>query len=88
MLKEDSAEIRSFHACERRDCTRIFCESTGYSDRVDGEFDDARAEVRSCPSCGAGLYLSEVDHTRKIETWECPHPGCDFSEDYPSPSGR
>jgi hypothetical protein len=86
MLEEDAEEIRSFHACERRDCTRVFIDSAGYSDRIEGEFDDWRADVRKCSSCGAVLYLAVVNHSRKIETWECP--GCEFSKDDPSPSAR
>lgn len=88
MLEEDSEEIRSYHACDRRDCTRVFRDSIGYLDWIEGEFDDSRTSARACPQCGAVLYLAEVDHTRKIETWECPQSGCGFSEQYPSPSGR
>lgn len=86
MLEEDSEQVRSYHACERRDCTRAFRDSNGYSDRIEGEFDDSRASVRICPRCGAVLYLAEVDHSRKIETWECPQKHCDFSEERASPS--
>jgi hypothetical protein len=88
MVEEDSEETRSYHACERRNCTRIFRESTGYSDIIEGEFDQSRAAVRSCPACGASLYLSEVDHSRKIESWDCPGESCEFYGEFPSPSGQ
>lgn len=88
MLEEDSEEVRSYHACTRRDCTRVFREVTGYSDFIAGEFDNSRSSARPCARCGAILYLSDVDGTRKIETWECPQMDCDFSEEHRSPSGR
>lgn len=88
MLEEDGEEIRSYHACERRDCTRIFRESSGYSDMIEGGFDDSRGSVRICPRCGAVLYLAEVNHALKVETWECPGEGCDFSRDSRSRSGQ
>jgi len=88
MLEEDSQEVRSYHACERRDCTRIFRDFDGYTDLIQGSFDDSRASVRTCPLCGAVLYLAEVDHPKKIETWECPQKECDFSEECASPSSR
>lgn len=88
MLEEDSEEVRSYHACERRGCTRIFREFSGYSDLFQGGFDDSRASVRTCPQCGAVLYLAEVDHSQKIETWECTQNGCEFSEGYASPSAQ
>lgn len=88
MLEEDSEEVRSYHACLRRDCTRVFRESNGYSDWTEGEFDSSRASVRTCPQCGAVLYLAEVDHSQKIETWECPQKECDFSNECLPPSGR
>lgn len=88
MLEEDSEEIRSYHGCERRDCTRVFRDSSGYSDWIDGAFDESRALVRDCPACGGILYLAEVDQSRKLETWECPGTGCEFSEEFPSPYGR
>jgi hypothetical protein len=88
MLEEDSEELRSYHVCDRHDCTRIFRDSNGYSDWTEGEFDDSRASVRTCPRCGAVLYLAEVDHSQKVETWECPQNVCDFSGEYPSPSAR
>lgn len=87
MLEEDSEEIRSYHSCERPSCTRVFRDSAGYAD-WNGAFDQSRALVRKCPTCGAVLYLAEVERTRKIETWECPQDGCDFSEEFPSPSAR
>ena len=58
MLEEDSEQVRSYRACERRDCTRAFRDSNGYSDRIGGKFDDSRASVLTCPmwshslSCG------------------------------------
>lgn len=88
MLEEDAEEIRTCHACDRRDCTRVFRDSSGYSDWLDGQFDASRALVRRCPTCGAILYLAEVDQSRKMETWECPRAGCGFSDDFPSPSAR
>jgi hypothetical protein len=88
MPEEDSEEVRSHHACIRCDCTRVFRDSDGYSDWAKGEFDDSRASVRTCPQCGAVLYLAEVDHSQKIETWECPQKECDFSDESGSPSGR
>lgn len=88
MIEEDSEEIRSYHACERRDCTRIFRDFDGYSDLIDGGFDHSRASVRRCPQCGAVLYLAAVDESWKLETWECPQNECDFSEDSATPSAR
>lgn len=88
MLEEDSEDIRSYHACERRGCTRIFRPSTGYSDRTAGQFDNSRASAKRCPRCGSGLYLAEVDHSLKMETWECPEAGCDYAKEHPSPSAR
>lgn len=88
MLEEDSEEIRSYHACERRDCTRIFRDSNGYSDLIEGEFDDTRVFARLCPVCGAILYLAEIDHAQKTETWECSQADCDFSGERSSPSAR
>lgn len=88
MLEEDLEEVRSYHACERRGCTRIFRLSNGYSDRVEGEFENARAAARVCSVCGVSLYLADVDHSLKIETWACPGSDCDFSEECRSPSGR
>lgn len=88
MLEEDLEEIRSFHACGRHDCTRIFRDSAGYMDFIEGAFDDSRSLVRRCSRCKSVLYLAEVDQSQKIEIWECPQAGCDFSEDHPSPSAR
>jgi hypothetical protein len=88
MLEEDGEEIRSYHGCERRDCSRVFRDSSGYSDWIDGRFDKSRAFVRNCPECGAILYLAEVDQSRKLEIWECPRMDCEFSEEFPSPSAR
>lgn len=48
MLEENSEEIRTYHACERRDCTRVFRDRSGYSDWIEGVFDDSRASVREC----------------------------------------
>jgi predicted RNA-binding Zn-ribbon protein involved in translation (DUF1610 family) len=88
MLEEDSAEVRSFHACGRPDCTRVFRDSIGYLDYLDGAFDDSRASDHACPQCGSILYLAEVDRSRKLETWECPQRGCSFTAEYRSPSAR
>jgi len=88
MLEEESEEVRSYHACERRDCTRVFRDSDGYTDVTRGGFNGSRASLRRCSRCGAVLYLAEVDRSRKIETWECPEGECDFSEDLASPSAR
>jgi hypothetical protein len=88
MVEGDSEEVRSYHACERRDCTRIFRDLDGYTDLLEGDFDDARASQRVCPRCGAILYLAEVDRSQKIETWECTRGECNFSEDVTSPSAR
>lgn len=88
MLEEDSGEIRSYHACERRGCTRVFRDSNGYSDWIEGKFDESRTPTRACPQCGANLYLAEVDRSKKVEIWECPQSECNFSEEYPSPSAR
>ena len=88
MLDEGSDKVCSFHACDRPDCTRVFRDSCGYLDRIEGNFDHSRASVQRCPQCGSALYLADVNHTQKIETWECPQTGCDFSADQPSPSAR
>jgi hypothetical protein len=88
MLEEESDDIRSYHACERPGCTRIFRESAGYADVIEGQFDDSRAAVRACPVCGAALYLSEVNQSRKIEIWECSGTECEHSEHTRSPSAQ
>jgi hypothetical protein len=88
VLEDDSQGVRSYYACVRRDCTRVFRESDGYSDRIAGEFNDSRAFAQKCPRCGTALYLAEVDHSKKVETWECLQIECDFREEYPSPSAR
>jgi len=88
MLEEDSEDVRTYHACERRGCTRVFRDSNGYSDWIEGEFDVSRASTQTCPQCGAVLYLKAVDRSQKVEIWECPENKCDFSEEYRSPSAR
>lgn len=88
MLEEESEEVRSYHACQRQDCSRVFRDSTGYSDWLSGRFDQSRSSARRCPTCDAILYLAEVDHLRKIETWECPQDGCEFYEEFPSPAAQ
>ena len=89
MLEESASdEGRSFHQCERRDCHRIFRDGYGYSDFADGEFDASRVSSRMCPTCGGTLYLAEVDHALKVETWECAEMECDYTEDILSPSSR
>ena len=88
MIEEESETVRSCHMCERRDCTRVFRDTDGYSDWVDREFDRFRARARACLHCGAILYLAEVDASRKTETWECPEIGCDFAEEVYAPSAR
>jgi hypothetical protein len=88
MLEEDAEEIRTYHVCRRRDCSRVFRESSGYSDWIEGAFDQSRVSAKRCPTCGSILYLAEVDHSQKVETWECPQGGCEFSEEFPSPSGQ
>lgn len=88
MLEEDSEEIRSFHACGRPDCTRVFRDSIGYLDFIEGEFDSSRASKQRCAQCESVLYLAEVDQMRKLETWECSQADCDFSTEHASPSAR
>ena len=88
MLEESQSEVRSYHTCERRDCTRVFRDSDGYTDLVPGGFDDSRGSVRMCPRCGAVTYLADVDQPSKTETWECPQKDCSFTEEHVSPSGR
>lgn len=88
MLDEDAKDIRSFHACARPDCTRIFRDCDGYLDFIEGSFDTSRSSVQKCPLCGSVLFLAAVDHSRKIESWDCPQTDCDFTQDNPSPSAR
>ncbi len=88
MIEEDSEAIRSYHACQRRDCTRVFRDESGYSDMVDASFDESRSSAKLCPICGSILYLAEVDPQQKVETWECPQSECSHSEEDRSPSGR
>jgi len=89
MLEESAAQkSQSFHQCERRDCNRVFRDGHGYSDFADGQFDASRVSARNCPACGGSLYLAEVDHTRKVETWECIEMECNYSEDILSPPSR
>ena len=89
MLEESALdETQSFHQCERRDCSRIFRDGYGYSDFADGQFDAARASYRQCPTCAGTLYLAEVDHALKVETWECAEMECDHTEDILSPASR
>lgn len=89
MLQESTSEQdQSFHQCERRDCHRIFRDGYGYSDFADGEFDSSRVSSRVCPICGATLYLAEVDHARKVETWECAEMKCGYTGEVLSPSSR
>jgi predicted RNA-binding Zn-ribbon protein involved in translation (DUF1610 family) len=88
MLEEELEEVRTYHACQRRDCTRVFRVSDGYSDLIQGGFDSSRASVRTCPQCGAVLYLAEVDCSQKTETWECPQKECNFSQECAPPSAR
>jgi len=83
-----SEETQSLHQCERRDCNRIFRDGYGYSDFADGHFDVSRVSSRKCPVCAGTLYLAEVDHVRKIETWDCAEIECDYTEDVSSPSSR
>lgn len=82
---EDS---QSFHQCQRSGCSRIFRDGYGYSDFANGHLDDSRVSSRTCPTCGAKLYLAEVDHARKVETWECAGKDCDFNREDFSPASR
>jgi ssDNA-binding Zn-finger/Zn-ribbon topoisomerase 1 len=89
MLEESpSVESQTFHQCERRDCNRIFRDGLGYSDFADGDFDSSRVSSRKCPICRGTLYLSEVDRTMKVETWECAELECNYTENVSSPSSR
>ena len=83
-----SEEARLFHRCERRDCHRIFRDGYGYVDFAEGQFDPSRSSRRECPLCKGTLYLAEVDHALKVETWECAQMECNHSEEIPSPSSR
>ncbi|MFZ0301598.1 MAG: hypothetical protein WAL75_02890 [Terracidiphilus sp.] len=83
-----SEESQSFHQCDRRDCDRIFRDGHGYSDFADGHFDASRSSSRECHICGGTLYLAEVDHAMKVETWECAEMACIYTEDAASPSSR
>ncbi len=89
MLEESAVDqTQSFHQCERRDCHRIFRDGYGYSDFEGGQFDASRSSSRKCPICGGTLYLAEVDHTLKVETWDCAEIECAYTEDVISPSSR
>jgi hypothetical protein len=89
MLEQSASEATgSFHQCERRDCNRIFRDGHGYSDFADGQFDASRVSSRACPICTGTLFLAEVDHAQKVETWECSETECSHTEDVPSPSSR
>jgi len=89
MLEESALEeAQSFHQCERRDCDRIFRDGYGYSDFAGGQFDTSRVSARECPTCGGTLYLAEVDHALKVETWECAEMECNFTEEILSPPSR
>jgi hypothetical protein len=89
MLEESASEDQqSIHQCERRDCQRIFRDSHGYSDFGDGQFDASRGFSQQCRICGGILYLAEVNHTLKVETWECAEAECVYTEDVASPSSR
>ena len=89
MLEEPLSDAtQSFHQCERRDCIRVFRDGHGYSDFADGQFDASRFSSRECSTCGGTLYLAEVNHALKVETWECVEMACDYSENVLSPSTR
>lgn len=89
MLEGTAAEeTQSFHQCERSNCNRIFRDGQGYSDFAEGCFDSSRLSDRKCSLCGGTLYLSEVDHALKVETWVCTETGCDYTEETRSPSSR
>jgi hypothetical protein len=83
-----SEETPSFHQCEWRDCNRVFRDRRGYSDFTDGQFDASRVSSRQCRICGETLYLSEVDHSLKVEAWECAGIECVYTEDVHSPLSR
>lgn len=61
MLEEELEDIRAYYACDRRGCIRVFRDSNGYSDWIDGEFDDSRASRRICRRCEGALYPAGVD---------------------------
>ena len=86
--RPEPEDSESFHQCQRSDCSRIFRDGYGYADFADGHLDDSRMSSRTCPACGATLYLAEVDHTRKIETWECTGSDCDYNREDSSPASR
>jgi hypothetical protein len=67
VMLEDSAaeEAPSFNHCERRDCNRIFRDGSGYSDFVDGQFDEMWRSARKCRICGGTLSLAAVDRALK-----------------------
>jgi len=89
MLEDSPSDpAQSFHQCERSDCDRIFRDGYGYSDFAGGRFDASRSSFRECPICKGTLYLAEVDHTLKVETWECAETECDYTDDVISPSSR
>jgi len=89
MLQESSSqENQSFHQCDRRDCNRVFRDGYGYSDFASGQFDGSRVSSRECPTCGGTLFLAEVDHTLKVEAWECAESECGYTEEVRSPSSR
>jgi len=89
MLEESASQkSQSFHQCQRRDCNRVFRDGYGYSDFADDQFDSSRVSSRDCPTCGGSLYLAEVDHTLKVETWDCAELDCHYTESISSPSSR
>lgn len=89
MLEEPGPEpSRSFHACDRPNCARVFRQEDGYSDWSNGAFDGSRASARVCPVCSGTMYLAEVNHAWKLETWECTRQECECVEEISSPSGQ
>ena len=40
-------ETQTFYQCQRRGCSRIFRDDSGYSDFADGQFDGYRASSRA-----------------------------------------
>jgi len=83
-----SEETQTFYQCQRRGCSRIFLDNSGYSDFADGQFDRSRASSRACRICGGTLCLVEVNRARKVETWDCAAMDCDYTENVLSPSSR